>query len=226
MDTRTSSLASPWSAAGSATTYPYPVELQSGPPNGSDMPPGWPTPPPVPSPHRRHWGLPVAVAAIALGVLGGSAAGFTAGRSTAPAATPITTTVTAEPQQQGAFTQADSAWCREYMATIDRLIESGKASGVPRAMAAPDLQASAWSPEDNAANQAMAEQSNRWNSALASLRTSTANPTLKMLIEASYTTDAELATKILNKTYKPADYDLFRATNATDNALGAICDRI
>ncbi|WP_454232449.1 hypothetical protein [Mycolicibacterium fortuitum] len=224
MDTRPSSDASPWSAAGAATStpYSYPVELPPAPPSG--MPPAGP--PPASAPRRRRGLLAVAVAAIALGVIGAAAAGFAAGRGTAPIAAPVTTTVTDEPQQQGAFTKADGAWCREYMATIDRLIEAGKAAGAPRAMAAPDLPATAWSSEDAAANQAMAEQSNRWNSALTSLRASTANPTLKMLIDASYSTDTELAAKILDKTYKPADYDLFRATNATDNALGAICDRI
>ena len=223
MDTRPPSAASPWSAAGAATSYPYPVELPPAPPSPGE--PVAPAPPPAPTPRRRRGLLAAAVAAITLGVIGAAAAGFAAGRGTAPVAAPVTTTVTAEPQHVN-FTQADGAWCREYMATTDRLVEAGKAAGAPRTMAAPDLPATAWSPEDADANRRMVEQSDRWNGGLANLRTSVANPTLKVLIEGSYSTDTELATKIRTGSYVPADFELYTSTNGTDNALVDICRRI
>ncbi|OWL98127.1 hypothetical protein B7435_26000 [Mycolicibacterium peregrinum] len=202
------------------------MELPPVPPTGNGgMPPAAPTPPPAPAPRRRRGLLAAAVSAIALGVIGAAAAGFAAGRGTAPVAAPVTTTVTAEPQHVN-FTPADGAWCREYLATTDRLVEAGKAVGAPRMMAAPDLPATAWSPEDADANRRMVDQSDRWNGGLASLRASVANPTLKILIEGSRSADTELGNKIRTGAYVPADFALYRSTNATDNALFAICDRI
>lgn len=220
MDTRPPSAASPWSATGAAQNY---VELPPVPPNGTGSMP--PVGPPAPAPRRRRGLLAVAVSAIALGVIGAAAAGFAAGRGTAPVAAPVTTTVTAEPQHV-AFTAADGAWCREYIATADQLVEAGKAAGAPRTMAAPDLPATAWSPEDADANRRMVEQSDRWNGGLANLRASVANPTLRVLIEGSYSTDTELATKIRTGTYVPADFELYTSTNGTDSALVEICSRI
>ncbi|OBG11816.1 hypothetical protein A5768_11395 [Mycolicibacterium fortuitum] len=180
---------------------------------------------PVPAPRRRRGLLTAAVAAIALGVIGAAAAGFAAGRGTAPMAAPVTTTVTADPQHV-AFTAADSTWCREYLATTNRLIDAGDAAGAPRSMAASDLPATAWSPEDAATNRLLAEWSNRWDKERSRLLETVSNPTLKMLINGSLAADTELATKISDGTYVPGDFALFRSVTATDNALGAICDRI
>lgn len=200
---------------------PWPAHMQ---PASAAYP--YPQPAPPTKPKRSRWIIPTAAGLALLAIIMIAAGGFITGRNTAPTTTTrVTTTVTAEPQHES-FTAADSAWCREYMATTARLVEAGRTAGAPRSMAAPDLPATAWTPDDAATNQAVVAQSDRWNAGLADLRATVSNSMLKLLIESSFATDSELSTKIRNGTYAPSDFDLYRSTNATDNALTSICDRI
>ena len=199
---------------------PYPE-----PPFGAA--PGWQppaNPPPPPTP-RRRWVLPVTAATAAL--LIGAGIGIVAGRetSTTTAPEPVTTTVEAAPQPQP-FTNADSAWCREYQATSDRLAEAGRASGAPRNFAAKDLPAAAWTPEESAANARFATYLATWGPGLADLRASASNPTLKSLIEGSSATTALLVDRIQSGQYVPADANLDQSSFAMDSALLAICKEI
>ena len=128
--------------------------------------------------------------------------------------------------QHESFTAADSAWCREYMATTARLVEAGRTADAPRSIAASDLPATAWTPEEADTNRKLAEWSNRWDVERERLRNGVENPTLRLLLTGSLTASTELTTKIADGTYKPVDFALFRSVTATDNALSSICDRI
>lgn len=190
----------------------------------------WPTPMPYPQPtppppRRARWIIPTTAGLAVLAIGAAAIIGFAAGRNTAPMNTAQPTTVTAEPQHQN-FTEADSAWCREYKATTARLAAAGEDSDAPRQMAATDVPATAWTPKEADDNRRMAEQSDRWNAGLADLRATVSNPTLKNLIEASHQADTALVDKIRHASYVPADFSLYQSVNATDNALLAICDRI
>ena len=192
----------------------------------------WPTPLPYPQPapavppKRPRWVIPTAAALAALAITAATVTGFAAGRGTAPIhTTQTTTTVTAQPQHEN-FTEADRAWCREYEATTTRLAAAGENADAPRQMAAADVPAAAWTPQEAADNRRVAEQSDRWNDGLSNLRSTVSNPTLKILIEGSYEADTALVEKIRRGSYVPADFALYQSVNATDNALLAICDRI
>lgn len=193
----------------------------------------WPTPMPYPQPtppppRRARWIIPTTAGLAVLAISAAATIGFAAGRNTAPVtATPATatTTVTAEPTPQE-FTAADAAWCSEYKATSQRLADAGRADGAPRSMAAPDLPATAWTPEETNTNRSLADQLAGWEPGLAGLRAHVNNSTLELLIRGSNNASTTLADKIRTGAYVPADYSLYRSVTATDNALLAICDRI
>lgn len=201
---------------------PYP-----DPPYGAA--PGWQPPagPPPPPPHtqRRRWILPATAATAAL--LIGAGIGIVVGRgtSTTTAPEPATTTVEAAPQPQS-FTDADSAWCREYQAVSSRLAEAGRAAGAPRSLAAPDIAATAWTIDEVASNGRFATYLDTWGPGLASLRDRAANPALKALIDSSSNANAALAAKIRDRTYVPADASLSRDTVVAESALLAACGEL
>ncbi len=201
---------------------PYPEPPYGAAPGW--QPPAGPPPPPPPAP-RRRWILPAAVAAATL--LVGTGLGIVVGRGTSNTITsePVTTTVESAPQPQS-FTDADSAWCREYQATSTRIADAGESGGAPRTLASPDLPATAWTPEEVKANDAFARYSATWTPGLAGLQKSVANPTLKSLVDGMENSNATLADKVLARTYVPADFQLYRDVSANSNAILAICDRI
>lgn len=201
---------------------PWPAHIQ---PASAAYPYPQPAPPTTPK-RRSRWIIPTAAGLALLAIVMVAAGGFITGRNTAPSiTTQVTTTVTAEPQHES-FTAADSAWCREYMATTARLVEAGRTADAPRSIAASDLPATAWTPEEADTNRKLAEWSNRWDVERERLRNGVENPTLRLLLTGSLTASTELTTKIADGTYKPVDFALFRSVTATDNALSSICDRI
>ena len=168
--------------------------------------------------------IAAAAAAAGLALAGGM---FAAGWAAAPSPTPEVKTVEVpgDPVAQ-AFTDADAAWCREYKATSARLADAGEAAGAPRSMAAADLPATAWTPEEIAANKRLAEYLSTWNPGLADLRGSVSNPALQVLLDGSGQARTALVEKIQTGSYEPADRAAYRTLTANDNAILAICDRL
>lgn len=207
---------------------PIPGAPQGAPGYGAaPMPPqAYPPAPPRP-PGRGPRRLLIAAGATvaALAVAGGM---FAAGWASAP--DPTTTVRTVEvagaTPEAAPFNEADSAWCREYNATSTRLADAGEASGAPRSLAAWDMPATAWSPEEAAANQRAVEYLATWNPGLESLRGRTSNPALQILMDGSAVSRSALIDAVQSGSYMPADYQLYRSVTANGNAILAICDRI
>lgn len=190
-------------------------------------PQAYPPPAPPRSQGRGPRRLLIAAGATvaALAIAGGM---FAAGWASAPDPTTTVRTVeVAAPTPAAApFNDADSAWCREYQATSTRLADAGEASGAPRSLAAPDMPATAWSPEEADANRRLADYLATWNPGMESLRSRASNPALQVLLDGSGSAKAGLVEKIQNADYLPSDYSLFRSISANDKAILAICDRI
>lgn len=206
-----------------------------GAPHGAPVYGAAPMPPPQtypsPAPPRpqgrgpRRLLIAAGASVAALAVAGGM---FAAGWAAAP--DPTTTTRTVEvpgaPPAATTFTEADSAWCREYDATSTRLANAGEVAGAPRSIAAPDLPSTAWTPEEAAANGRLADYLAGWNPGLEDLRGRVSNPALQILMDGSATSRSALIDAIRSGSYMPADYGLFRSVSANGNAILAICDRI
>ncbi|QFS94611.1 hypothetical protein FIV07_27950 (plasmid) [Mycobacterium sp. THAF192] len=191
------------------------------------IPPHAPPTPPTPPKGRGPRRLLIAAGATfaALAVAGAT---FAAGWAAAPDPTTTVRTVEVpgETPPAAIFNDADSAWCREYEATSTRLADAGEASGAPRSLAAPDMPASAWTPEEADANRQAADYLATWNPGMESLRSRVANPALQILMDGSAMASAELVDKIRSGTYMPADRSIWRSLTSNDNAILAICERI
>lgn len=191
------------------------------------IPPHAPPAPPAPPKGRGPRRLLIAAGATfaALAVAG---AMFAAGWAAAPDPTTTVRTVEVpgETPPAAIFNDADSAWCREYEATSTRLADAGEASGAPRSLAAPDLPASAWTPEEADANRRAVEYLATWNPGLEALRSRASNPALEILMDGSAASRSELIDAVRSGSYMPADYQLYRSVSANGNAILAICDRI
>lgn len=191
------------------------------------IPPHAPPAPPAPPKGRGPHRLLIAAGAT-LATLAVAGAMFAAGWAAAPDPTTTVRTVEVpgETPPAAIFNDADSAWCREYEATSTRLADAGEASGAPRSLAAPDLPASAWTPEEADANRRLAEYLSSWNPGLEALRGRASNPALQILMDGSGSAKNGLVEKIRSGEYLPADYSLFRSISANDKAILAVCDRI
>lgn len=207
---------------------PIPGAPQGAPGYGAaPMPPqAYPPAPPRPQgrgPRRLLIAAGATVAALA--VAGGM---FAAGWAAAPdpATTVRTVEVPGAPPAAATFSDADSAWCREYDATSTRLADAGEAAGAPRSLASPDMPATAWTPDEADANRRLGEYLASWNPGMEDLRSRASNPALQILMDGSAKSRSALVAKIRSGSYMPADYGLYRSVSANGNALLAICDRI
>ncbi|OHV03519.1 hypothetical protein BKN37_14445, partial [Mycobacterium talmoniae] len=175
----------------------------------------------------RRWLITVAVAATALAI--GIGGGITIGRTTAP--TPVTPAAPTPSTQAPApsarpFAAADETWCHQYQSTSTRLADAGEAAGAPRKLAASDLPATQWTPEEITANRRFADYLATWPEGMADLRASAANPALKMLIETSLSGYENLAPTISDGTYVPADFNRLRAIVAAERGILALCKEL
>jgi hypothetical protein len=206
-----------------AGQYPVPPAYGAAPP--APAPPLPPAPGPPPHRGRRRWIITGAAvtAALAIGVGGGLAIG----RTIAPVPEPTVKTVQVPGQPIAQpFTDADVAWCREYNIASTQIADRGTADGLPRSMAGSELPAGAWTDEERETNRQLSTYAARWVNGLATLQSSAQNPTLKLLIDQLRSGYGQLAAKLVDGTYIPADFVIYRNVRAADGGLLAVCERL
>jgi hypothetical protein len=159
---------------------------------------------------------------LAISVGGGILIGRTAVPTPAPT---VTKAVGASPSAKP-FGAVDDTWCHEYQATSTRLADAGEAAAAPRHLTAPDLPASAWTPDDTAANRRFADYLATWTPGLARLRGTADNPAFETIVETNIASTNMLVTVIRNSTYMPADFSYFRTQAAADRAILAACKEL